>query len=301
MPRGETSVSFKGLKFKNSKEKQFLEFVCRGTRANQLFLTSAIKQNVKQFDKIYDWFAEKLVVVFPESKFSGLEITIARDQQFSEALTEFFSNTHTGIAKVCFQEVEVNHIDIPPYILSDLEENLGEGYGVIASIPRGSRYLFTKDESNILKAFALATVRQDSNGKEIYFDVGDESDGTQRLLDIFPAFYEMTKKERIYVVDEIERSLHPNLVQQFLRLFLNSTPKGQLIVTTHESNLLDFDLLRRDEIWFMEKTKSGASTIYSLEEFAPRSDFDIQKGYLLGRYGGIPNLPSSLEVMKSAP
>ncbi len=75
-----------------------------------------------------------------------------------------------------------------------------------------------------------------------------------------------------------------------METFLNLAAETniQLIVTTHESRLMDFDLLRRDEIWFVDKKKNGESDIYSLEEYNARFDQKIDKAYLEGRYGGIP-------------
>ena len=92
------------------------------------------------------------------------------------------------------------------------------------------------------------------------------------------------------VIDEIDRSLHPGLLHKFISFFLDSAQNtsSQLIVTTHESSLLDLSLLRRDEIWFVEKNNHGESHLYSLEEFQPRFDKEIRKAYLQGRYGAIP-------------
>ena len=75
-----------------------------------------------------------------------------------------------------------------------------------------------------------------------------------------------------------------------METFLNLAAETniQLIVTTHESRLMDFDLLRRDEIWFVDKKTNGESDIYSLEEYNARFDQKIDKAYLEGRYGGIP-------------
>lgn len=97
-------------------------------------------------------------------------------------------------------------------------------------------------------------------------------------------------KEKTYVIDELDRCLHPSLTYKFVDTFLQLAEKRavQLIVTTHESRLLDFDLLRRDEIWFVNKRKSGESDIYSLEEYNTRFDQKIDKAYLEGRYGGGP-------------
>jgi AAA15 family ATPase/GTPase len=124
---------------------------------------------------------------------------------------------------------------------------------------------------------------------DVLFDTAEESDGTIRLMDLLPIVTKPEEDEsKVYVIDELDRSLHPNLCYLFIQDFLAKSGKNQLIVTTHESNLLTFDLLRRDEIWFVEKDQGGATALYSLEEYAPRYDKDIQKGYLLGRFGAIP-------------
>ena len=90
--------------------------------------------------------------------------------------------------------------------------------------------------------------------------------------------------------NELDRCLHPSLSYKFVETFLNLAAEKniQLIVTTHESRLMDFDLLRRDEIWFVDKKENGESDIYSLEEYNARFDQKIDKAYLEGRYGGIP-------------
>ena len=93
----------------------------------------------------------------------------------------------------------------------------------------------------------------------------------------------------VYLIDEIDRSMHPMLSQKLLEYyfaFLDKERDTQLICTTHESNLLDLEIIRADEVWFVEKGKDGASHLTSLAEYKPRED--IRKGYLQGRYGAIP-------------
>ena len=101
---------------------------------------------------------------------------------------------------------------------------------------------------------------------------------------------DLTNEDRVYIIDELDRSMHALLSISLLELFFKQTQKrhSQLIVTTHEAVLLDLTLLRKDEIWFVEKNKWGESKAYSLEEFKPRYDKDIRRGYLQGRYGAIP-------------
>ena len=101
-----------------------------------------------------------------------------------------------------------------------------------------------------------------------------------------------TEDSCVYVVDEIDRSLHPNLAKELIKNYLDSESpsKSQLILTTHETALLDNSVVRRDEIWFIEKANNGSSELYSLDEYKERPDKDIRKAYLLGRYGSVPDL-----------
>ena len=123
----------------------------------------------------------------------------------------------------------------------------------------------------------------------VEFDLYEESDGTNRLFELTPAFHDLIFGDRVVIIDELERSMHPILAKQLLQLFLNkSKTKSQLLFTTHECNLLDQNLLRQDEIWFVEKRSDGSSDFYPLSDFSERYDKDIKKGYLQGRYGAIP-------------
>ena len=121
------------------------------------------------------------------------------------------------------------------------------------------------------------------------FGAYEESDGTIRLLQLLDIFL---SKNKIFIIDELDNSLHPVLVKGILKHFLESPYRNQLVITTHESITLDFDLVRRDEIWFAEKSENGESHIYSLEEYKKEARFDkvIRNAYLEGRFGAISNI-----------
>ena len=97
-------------------------------------------------------------------------------------------------------------------------------------------------------------------------------------------------KNTVFVMDELERSFHPKLTEQFLKLFtkIHENDDVQLIFTTHESTIMRQDLFRRDEIWFVDKGSENTSKIYSLDRFKERYDKTISKSYLDGRYGAVP-------------
>lgn len=126
------------------------------------------------------------------------------------------------------------------------------------------------------------------------FGAYEESDGTIRILELIDI---LLTNNKLFLIDELDSSLHPLLVDGLLKIFLSSNKQNQLIITTHEAKTLDFDLVRRDEIWFSEKDKNGMSKIYSLEEYKNVARFDkkIDKAYLEGRFGAIANIDTDYE------
>jgi AAA15 family ATPase/GTPase len=138
----------------------------------------------------------------------------------------------------------------------------------------------------------VVTLHKSIDNDDVSFDLVDESDGTQRLLDLIPAFDSILHQDATFIIDEIDQSLHPAILRSLIhKIMADETTKGQFVFSTHESNLLDLDIFRQDEIWFAEKDKvNGSTQLYSLSDFKPRYDLDIRKGYLNGRFGAIPFL-----------
>ena len=159
---------------------------------------------------------------------------------------------------------------------------------VVHFVRKGSYNAFIK-ENNEYFVLILKTKHFNSNS---LFDLDEESDGTNRLFELSPVFEQLIHEGNIvYLIDELERSMHPLLAKELLKMFSSSkTNKSQLIFTTHESHLLDDEFLRRDEIWFTEKKTDGSTEFYPLSNFNPRGDKVLERGYLQGRYGGIPFL-----------
>lgn len=135
----------------------------------------------------------------------------------------------------------------------------------------------------------ITTIRTEHNKSFYDFDFNEESDGTRRLFDLLDILLN-SNSNRIYIVDELERNLHPKLTYKFIELFINifKSKNVQLIFTSHEATIMDQELLRRDEIWFVERSNKNNTKIYSLDRFKERYDKKISKAYLEGRYGAIP-------------
>lgn len=287
----ETTIKFGSIEFESKRDRQFVEFTGMGTRHNQLFLTESIERGVEYFEGAYSWFDKRLTFIFPDT-FAGLEIGIEREDQLMDYLLELLQLFNTGISGIGFEEIdyESEGVDFLDAIADQLKRDVDDSKIVVRG-SNGKRYLTYRDEHSEIRAFKLMTKHKMKDcDDEVSLEIGDESDGTQRLMELLPALIDLFNNDRIYIIDELDRSLHSTLSYKILELFLNNKKRreSQLIVTTHETGLLNLNLLRRDEIWFIEKDKTGASTVYSLEEFAPRYDKDIRKGYLLGRFGAIP-------------
>ena len=195
------------------------------------------------------------------------------------------------------EESDIKNIKLK---LSDNEyNNLIHDLDVISMQYKNVRYtlridndLYTIEKNNNnYNIFTLKFLHKNNNNS---FGPYEESDGTTRILELIDI---LLTKNKLFLIDELDSSLHPILVEGLLKIFLNSTSTNQLIVTTHELQTLDFNLVRRDEIWFAEKSEKGDSKLFSLEEFKDIARFDrkIDKAYLEGRFGAIAKINTYYE------
>lgn len=170
-------------------------------------------------------------------------------------------------------------------ILSELEQNQvtvrnSDNIKVINMVmrTRNDFFVITVDAGEQVKC---QTIKFSHGSNDTLFDLNEESDGTVRILDLLELL--LAGEGKTYVIDELGRCLHPSLSYKFVESFLEAAASKniQLIVTTHESRLMDFDLLRRDEIWFVNKKPTGESDIYSLEEYNARFDQKIEQAILV--------------------
>ena len=251
-----------------------------------------------ELTKVINWFDDNLTFIGPDTSFGSLGHLLASNSEFLKFAGEFLRSASTGINHLQPQKIEISEEELrnllPKKIISKLLEDITEdkeGNSVIR-LEEGNELLIERSEENHFYRISIQAAHEHQAGKVIPLDLSEESDGTRRLLNLLPALHFLQTSNAVFFIDEIDRSMHPMLARQFLEFFLKSCQGGrhQIIITTHESNLLDLDLLRRDEIWFAEKDQTGASQLYSLADFNVRTDQDIRKRYLQGRYGAIPFL-----------
>ncbi|WP_346892569.1 AAA family ATPase [Clostridium sp. UBA871] len=257
-----------------------------------------IKSELMIFKNIFNWFDDDLDINYPDKPFSNYSYFMTKSN--SEEIFNTINKFSTGITN--FNIIDARREDIsnsiPDGLLKDVREDLEK------KIIRSKKGEISREEIGILlrsdKEFFIFEIDENYNivtktiefehGNYGTFNICEESDGTRRILELIEILFS-ENNNKIYVIDEIDRSLHPLLTYKFIESYLKSLAKKniQLIVTTHESRLLDLDLLRRDEIWFINKNSNNESELYSLEQFNERFDKRIDKSYLLGRYNAIPN------------
>ena len=302
----EVLLSFDAIKLSKEELKR-LSYIGLDTKVNEPFLHSSNKRNIKNINGIdpivnaYKWFKDCLTIIFPESRFSGMEVNIDSDTALKEIYKWFLTKFKTGIVGLETVKVDFFSKDIylPEAIKEEIAQTLEIGERAILSSLDNIRYVVSKKEDTEIEAMKLMTKHKMKNeDRFINFEINEESDGTQRIMDLIPALMEASKDERVFMIDEIERSLHPNLSYKMFELFFNesSNVPSQLICTTHEDNFMNLKLFRKDEIWFIKKNRSGESTAYSLEEFKPRKDKDIRTGYLKGRFDAVPMISNLNQV-----
>lgn len=225
------------------------------TTNNKLFLATATAWNCKQTKNAFMWFAENIDVYdssnLDESFISELETD--NSQSMKQFMLDF-----------------AHHADIN---ISDYNFEI-------------------KNTNNKWKLDIVHTVNINGKIQSFTMPFTAESAGTIKVFSYGPLIKKALNKGKTIFIDEIDSRLHPMLVRYLIDLFNDpdNNPKGaQLIFNTHDVSLLDQDIFRRDQIYFVEKDNiSAISDLYSLSEFSPRKSEDIRKGYLQGRYGAIP-------------
>ena len=229
---------------------------------------------LKEIMDVYEWF-QSIIILFPTSQYSGLNQLVEKEEvrKFFSGILKYFD---TGIESVESKQGEMNFDRIFEGIPKEHAEKLKirisndiENDPVMFKVNNQVYSLRKDEEGNII----TTKMMQNHGNPQELFEYSDESDGTQRLFDLIPLFYEH-QNNRVIFIDEIDRSLHTNLTRRFLELFYSLTEKSdcQIIATTHDSNLLDLDLVRQDEIWFIKRLEDHSSKMYSLNRYKERYD-----------------------------
>jgi hypothetical protein len=295
---GKVAVEAVGLKDAGEKVRALATV---GGPQNQSFLatvnaTLAASDSGGELDQVLTWFTESLMLIGPDAPFMALGHHLEQDPDFLSFAGAYLKSASTGVdhLEVVKKEISKDELGrlLPDSLVSKVLRDLAEDEdgAVTRRLGEGKELLVQRKGDDHFYLINVQAAHEHKPGEAVRMELTEESDGTRRLLNLIPALHNPC----VYFIDEIDRSLHPILVKEFLGFFLKSCGgvSRQIIVTTHESNLLDQDLLRRDEIWFAEKDQTAATRLYSLLDFKVRNDRDIRKGYLQGRFGAVPYLGS---------
>lgn len=260
-----------GQSLKGTKEHQ--KTVTKATRRNSLVLSAAAQSNFEPLQNFYDWFSTKLTHAGPDDRIINLDRLCRRISDKTEVkrrVLNFLSMADMGIV-----DINAKMLDVPDEVLSVFRPEFVE-----------------KFKDRFLGGYLLSFVHETEKQLDTALLIENESRGTQNFLALLGPTFDAVDGQGVLAIDELSASLHPHVARKLIEYF-HARSNVQLIFVSHDTALLDAELLRRDQIWLVEKDKSGATHIYPLNEYRPRKGENLARGYLQGRYGAIP-LPGTL-------
>lgn len=268
--------------FKSAKDLQ------ERTRDNALFVSVGAQFNHPQLSIIYGWFIRRLgywdLAAQRPGSLEGMQAVTAQmaknDPEAKAFIARMLVEADLGIQDIRVITLSSDHLKLPEAMPADIREQLQKELlaGRITSTQTIHR-------------------RPDGSGEEAFDLLTDESAGTIRLYTLLGPLRRMLETGACIAIDEIDASMHPLLVRAILGMLHDpeiNRHGAQAIMTSHDVSQLDQDFLRRDQIWLTEKDAYGATQLTPLTEYRPKQKDSILRGYLAGRYGGIPVLPAHL-------
>lgn len=277
--------------------------IAENTRDNDLFLHNAITQNADAFSPLYNWFNDALTVLGADARFNRHSAMLMR-ADYLEFVNKCLKRYQTGVESVVAVDIPFESIPAPEGFLSEMIASTPIDGDVLFQVRINSEgslgsdiYIVHSRHGEKPTAAKVKLQHRASNDEIVQFDLKNESQGTRRLLELLPLFFEMATlpdegSERVYLVDELDKSFHTALTADLIRTHISSCSehtRRQLIFTTHDLVLMDEGLFRKDEMWFCEKSRNGEARVSCLASHPDvRSDTDLLKNYRSGKFCGYP-------------
>ncbi len=243
------------------------------TGPKSLFFSTAVELNSEQLLPAFRWFSEMLHVAGFGRWSNKFTISQCKEDGKKDEILDLLKTADVGIDNLKFEEEKFSFDSLPDGMPDELKEELSRK---LEGTTRGD----------------VKTVHKNNRGKNIIFEMKEESDGTQKVFALAGPWLATLENGYVLVIDELHDNLHPHIVRYLLNLFHSpkTNPKNaQLLFTTHDTSILDQEVLRRDQIWFCQKNKKNSTELYPLTDFSPRKGVEnLEKGYLSGRYGALP-------------
>lgn len=282
-------------KFAINKNRDTAKMISQIVGKNQLFFTIAAIMNYEYCLKPMRWFRNK---IYFSRNFEHPIHRIIENKENKDILKSIVNIAKVADLGISDMKFEFNNININD--MSELSHIDSEIINALLEFEKNLKSNGTEGEIKISKGEIRATSMHwgiNKNNEPELYELGleDESDGTRRLMSMSPDIEACLQNGGVIFIDELEKELHPLLVEFIINKFLNkekaNVNNSQLIFTTHNLDILARELLRRDEIYFVDKDNgSGISELYSLADFKIRKDTNYYKAYILGKYGAIPNI-----------
>jgi AAA15 family ATPase/GTPase len=244
------------------------------TRPNSLFLSSATQNDHDELTPVYRFFRD---IRFSKSFSVSGSASPARPDQIDPRAIRFLNAIGTGVVDFRLET------DIVP------DESKAFKAEFVKLVERHFRAKVPQDLPS--DNYKLQLAHEDIAGNKKFLDFARESAGTRRLLFLLTTIFRVLDRGGIILVDELDASLHTQAFELILGMFYKRkyNRKGaQIIATVHDTNILTSDFVRRDQIWFAEKDKSGATDLFSLSDIKLRGSDNFERGYLEGRFGALP-------------
>jgi hypothetical protein len=271
--------------------------ILNSTRSNQLFLTNAASQDTSRYKtdqliRVYRWF-ERLTLV-------GTDMVVATqwlwDWQQKDGLRlmgDVLKSLGTGVTSLDFVDVPPESSPFPVEMIETWLKSSQGGLSVLVH-QKKQRYLIRRNGDSYEIKQLVSSHKDVKDKSNVRFDLQNESDGTVRVIDLLPCFLLAMKSNGVFVIDELDRSVHTLLIRELLRNYLLSCSahsRSQIIFTTHDVMQIDQSLLRRDELWITERKNDGSTELIPFSSYKGiRKDKSIRTSYLRGQLGGVPKL-----------
>lgn len=240
------------------------------TRANALFLSTAAVLNSEQMTEIRRWFSSQIVIGHKRSPTETARLI--QDDEIKEVAMRIMRGADIGIEDIRAREKSLEDTSVMDFIKSQVP-------------PAVAKRLANT------KTYDIEMLHRCKDGSEAWIDMSQESEGTRVLFAQVGPIISALSAGGVLIFDELNNNLHPILARAVVKLFHHrvwNRQNAQLLFTTHATSLLNTDILRRDQIWFAEKSSEGVTSFYPMTDFEPRKDASLAKHYLQGRFGAIP-------------
>lgn len=296
-PKGQKAQVFvrEEQKFSFTEDKAKRKLISATVAENQLFFSIACTMNDAACVNAMKWFREDIFFSRDYTDIPRQLLEYYDDSNMLKAISDYAKAADFGIEEMQF-EIENKEIrngfELPESIPEGMKEALSSFLKVLSETSESNE---TKLKMSQVRAKAVHKgIASDGEQKLYHMDLEDESDGTRKLMSVAPAIESVLKRGGVLLIDELEKELHPMLVNYIIAKFQSkrTNPNGaQIIFTTHNTELMNMELIRKDQIYFADKRKNdGASELYSVTDFSTKTADNIRKGYLVGKYGATPNI-----------